>query len=327
MKRKLTIISLLLLSATGFSQQKLDVQAHRGGMALLPENTIPAMLNAVKLGAKTLELDVVISADGKVVVSHDGYMSAAFMSKPDGTDVHKDEQKELSLYKMTYDSIRTYHSGLKAHPMFPAQKQIITYKPLLGDLIDSVENYVKENNLKQVYYNIETKCSPAGDGKYNPTPEIFVKALMDVINSKEIKPRLTVQSFDVRTLKILHQDEPNVKLSLLVQGKMNLTKDQLQKYGLSAKEVEEYFKQLNSKKSGLEDDLKNLGFIPNIYSPYYSGVDMDMVKKVHEKNMLILPWTVDKEEDMIALAKLGVDGIITNSPDLLIRLMGSYQKK
>lgn len=326
MKKKLVVIGLLL-STTAFSQVKLDVQAHRGGMALLPENTIPAMINAVKLGVKTLELDVVISADGKVVVSHDPYMSAVFMSKPDGSEITKAEEKELSLFKMTYDSIRRYSSGIKSHPMFPAQQQLKTHKPLLSDLIDSVEAYVKVNKLKPVFYNIETKSSPMGDGKYNPSPAVFVKTMMNVVNQKGIKKRLIIQSFDVRTLKVLHQSEPSVKLSLLVSGKMNLTEEQLKKYGLSAKEVEEYVKQMNSKKGGLEEDLKNLGFVPDIYSPYYTGVDAALVKKVHDKKMLILPWTVDKEEDMVALTKLGVDGIITNSPDILIRLTGSFQKK
>ena len=323
---KVLIIFSMLFSSAAFSQQKLDVQAHRGGMALLPENTIPAMLNAVKLGAKTLELDVVISADGKVVVSHDGYMSAAFMTKPNGTEITKEEEKSLSLFQMSYDSIRRYQSGIKTHPMFPAQLKLKTYKPLLNDLIDSVEAYVKANKLKPIYYNIETKCSPAGDGKYNPSPEVFVKTMMDVINKKGIKKRVIIQSFDIRTLKILHQTEPKLKLALLVQGKMNLTEEQLKKYGLSAKEVEDYFKQLSTNKGGLEGDIAVLGFTPTIYSPYYSGVNAEMVKKVHEKNMLIVPWTVDKEEDMIALGKLGLDGIITNCPDVLIKLFGSYQR-
>jgi glycerophosphoryl diester phosphodiesterase len=325
--KRVFIVMCMLVSATAFSQQKLDVQAHRGGMALMPENTIPAMLNAVKLGAKTLELDVVISADGKVVVSHDGYMSAAFMTKPDGTEITKEEEKNLSLFQMSYDSISRYQSGIKTHPMFPAQMKLVTHKPLLSDLIDSVEAYVKVNKLKPVYYNIETKCSPMGDGKYNPSPAIFVQSMMEVINQKGIKKRVIIQSFDVRTLKILHETEPALKLALLVQGKMNLTEEQLKKYGLSAKEVEDYFKQLSTKKVGLEGDLENLGFVPAIYSPYYTGVDAEMVKKAHEKKMQILPWTVDKEEDMIALGKLGVDGIITNSPDILIKLFGSYQKK
>ena len=326
MKQTLVIIGLLL-SGAAFSQQKLDVQAHRGGMTLLPENTIPAMLNAVKLGCKTLELDVVISQDGKVVVSHDPYMSAAFMSKPDSTEVPKSEEKNLSIYQMPYNTVKSYSSGQRPHPLFPNQQKLKTHKPLLSELIDSVETYVKKNKLKPVFYNIETKSSPMGDGKYNPSPEVFVEKLMNVVNQKNIQSRLIIQSFDVRTLKILHQRSPKVKLSLLVQGKMNLTEEQLRKYGLTEKEVADYFKQMNAKKGGMEEELANLGFVPDIYSPYFSGVDEQMVQKAHQKKMLILPWTVDKEEDMISLAKIGVDGIITNSPDIMVRLFGDYQKK
>lgn len=324
--KKVFVFIGMIFSGAAFGQQKLDIQAHRGGMALLPENTIPAMINAVKLGAKTLELDVVISKDGKVVVSHDPYMSAAFMSKPDGTEISKDEEKTLNLFQMSYDTISRYPLGIKTHPMFPEQKKLKSHKPLLSEL-DSVENYVKANKLKPVYYNIETKCSPTGDGKFNPAPEIFVKTLMEVIDQKGIKKRTIIQSFDVRTLKILHQLEPQLPLSLLVSGKMVLSEEQLKKYGLSQQEVAEYFKKISESKGGLEEDLNNLGFVPAIYSPYYTGVDAQLVKKVHEKKMRIIPWTVDKKEDMLALGQLGVDGIITNSPDVLIGLFGSYQQK
>lgn len=317
----------VLFSGTAFGQQKIDVQGHRGGMALMPENTIASMINGVKMGVKTLELDVVISGDGKVVVSHDAYMSADFMRKPDGTDISKEEERGLALYKMTYDSIRSYDAGSKPHLRFPNQVKMKTYRPLLGDLIDSVEAYVKANKLKPVYYNIETKISPAGDGIYNPMPDVFVKTMMEVINKKAIKKRLTIQSFDIRTLQILHKTEPTIKLSLLAFGKGDvLTK--LETQGLSA-EDEKKLKQspLFNGKGGLDEDLSKLGFTPDIYSPYYTSVDLEMVTKVHALKMLILPWTVDEEKDMAALGKMGVDGIITNSPDKLVNMYGSYQNK
>jgi glycerophosphoryl diester phosphodiesterase len=298
--------NLILLLATGLlwsgaalGQQKLDVQAHRGGMALLPENTIAAMLNGVKLGVKTLELDVVISGDGKVVVSHDAYMSSDFMRKPNGADISKAEERSIALYKMTYDSISRFDAGTKPHPRFPEQLKMKIHKPLLSDLIDSVEAYVRLNKLKPVYYNIETKISPAGDGIYNPSPDVFVQTLMEVINKKAIKNRLIIQSFDVRTLQILNKTEPTIKLALLTLGKS---------------------------KGGLDDDLNKLGFIPDIYSPHYTSVDPEMVVKVHALKMQIVPWTVDEEKDMTALGQMGVDGIITNSPDKLVKMYGSYQR-
>ena len=328
MKKKITIlVAGVLLANTVNAQQKMDVQGHRGGMALMPENTIAAMINGVKLGVKTLELDVVISADGKVVVSHDAYMSSDFMRKPDGSDISKEEERGMSLYKMTYDSIRRFDAGTKPHPRFPGQLKMKTYRPLLSDLIDSVEAYVKTNKLKPVYYNIETKISPAGDGIYNPTPDVFVKAMMEVINKKAISKRVTIQSFDVRTLQILHKTEPKLTLSLLAFGKSDALA-KLKTQGLSA-EDEKKLKQspLFNGAGGLEEDLKKLGFVPNIYSPYYTTVDAEMVKKVHAKKMLILPWTVDEEKDMTALGQLGVDGIITNSPDKLVKIYGNYQSK
>ncbi|MBG6234777.1 glycerophosphoryl diester phosphodiesterase [Pedobacter sp. CAN_A7] len=302
MKKNLILVLAtgILLSGTAFGQQKIDVQAHRGGMALMPENTIAAMLNGVKLGAKTLELDVVISGDGKVVVSHDAYMSSDFMRKPNGADISKAEERSIALYKMTYDSISRFDAGSKPHPRFPEQLKMKTHKPLLSDLIDSVEAYVKLNKLKPVYYNIETKISPAGDGIYNPTPNVFVQTMMEVINKKAMKNRLIIQSFDVRTLQLLNKTEPKIKLALLTLGKS---------------------------KGGLEEDLKKLGFTPAIYSPHYASVDPQMVAKVHALKMQIVPWTVDQEKDMAALGQMGVDGIITNSPDKLVNMYGSYQHK
>ena len=293
----ITLITGATLANTAFAQQKLDVEGHRGGMALMPENTISSMLNGVKTGVRTLELDLVISADGKVVVSHDPYMSARIMRKPDGSDITTEEEKGLAMYKMTYDSIRKYDAGSKPNPQFPDQPRFKTYKPLLSDLIDSVEAYVKKNKLKPVYYNIETKSTPAGDDIYNPKPDVFVETMMAVINKKKISKRVIIQSFDIRTLQVLHKTDPKIKLSLLV-GKISV-----------------------------DDDVKKLGFTPDIYSPYYTFVDKDVVKKVHDYKMFLLPWTVDQEKDMTALADMGVDGIISNYPDKLVKLFGSYQTK
>lgn len=296
--RILAILTTTVLSTASFAQQKLDVQAHRGGMALYPENTIASMINAVKLGARTLELDCVISADGKVVVSHDAYMSSDFMLKPDGSAISKSEEKSLALYKMPYDSIRKFDGGSKPHPRFPEQKKMKTFKPLLSDLIDSVEVYVKKNNLKAVYYNVETKLSPPGDGVYNPAPDIFVSLLMDVIKKKKIENRTIIQSFEVRTLQILHKGNAKVKLALLLMNK-----------------------------DSFDDNISKLGFKPDIYSPYYTLVNEELVKKAHENKVLVLPWTVDEEKDMSQLAAYGVDGIITNQPDRMIKLFGGYQSK
>ena len=277
---------------------QLDLQAHRGGRGLMPENSIPAMLHGVALGARTLELDCVISADGKVVVSHDVFMSSDIMLKPDGSAITKSEEKQYALYKMTYDSIRRFQEGVKPHPKFPEQASVRTYKPLLADLIDSVEAYVKVHHLKPVYYNMETKSSPEGDDLYHPKPERFMALVMEVVRLKGIAARVTIQSFDPRTLQVLHRTDPGVATALLVENK-----------------------------DGFVSNIDRLGFTPSIYSPYYLLVNADLVKEAHDRKVAVLPWTVNTEADMKTMAALGVDGIISDYPDRLVKVFGSYQTR
>lgn len=294
----LTALALLFSAFTAMAQQKLDVQGHRGARALMPENTIPAMKYAVDLGVKTLELDCVISADGKVVVSHDPYMSSDFMSMPDGSTIKKEDEKSLLLYKMTYDSIRRYDAGTKVHSGFPDQKKMKTYRPLLSELFDSVETYVRMKRLKPVYYNIEIKSAPQYDNVAHPAPEEFVKLVIDVIDSKKVGKRAVIQSFDLRPLQILHQKYPRQSLSFLIANK-----------------------------DSFAENIKKLGFNPQYISPYYTLVNEDFVKAAHETKVKVLPWTVNDEPTMKKMADLNVDGIISDNPDKLVSLFGSYQKK
>jgi glycerophosphoryl diester phosphodiesterase len=278
------------------AQQVFDTEAHRGGRGLMPENTIPAMINGLKLGVRTLELDTHITADGKVVVSHDGVMTATIMQKPDGTNLTKVEEKEYVLYKMKYDEIRQFIEGVKPYPAFPQQQKVKTYKPLLADLIDSVETYVKAHHLKPVYYNIETKSKPGDDGIENPAPAEFVKILMAIITQKHITDRVIIQSFDPRTLQVLHQQMPQVKTAYLIS-------------------LGDY-----------DNAIKQLGFTPTIISPEQKIVTADMVTAAHKSNVLVIPWTVNDETAMKTLADMKVDGLISDYPDKLVNLFGSYQK-
>ncbi|OKS86387.1 hypothetical protein RG47T_1843 [Mucilaginibacter polytrichastri] len=282
---------------TASAQQKIDVQGHRGGRGLMPENTIEAMIHAVDLGVKTLEMDCVISKDNQVVVSHDTYMSADFMLKPDGSPISKAEEKALLIYSMPYDSVKLYDGGTKPYPQFPEQKRIKTYKPLLAELIDSVEHYVKNKHLKPVYYNIEIKSTPAGDGIEHPVPDVFVKLVMTVLNKKKITQRATIQSFDLRPLQELHKKYPKQVLSYLTANK-----------------------------DSFADNIKKLGFTPQIISPYYLLIDGGFVEQAHLANVQVLPWTVNDPEAMKKMAELKVDGMISDFPDRLITLFGSYQQ-
>ncbi len=296
-KLKLVLLCCWALPAAAQSLgSALDLQAHRGGRGLMPENTIPAMLHAIALGAKTLELDCVISADGKVVVSHDVYMSSDFMLKPDGSEISKAEEKQYLLYRMTYDSIRSFPEGVKTHPKFTGQQKVKTYKPLLSDLIDSVELYVRARHLKPVYYNMEVKSTPDGDEIAHPGVEKFVALMMGVIGEKGVAGRVTVQSFDPRALRVVHREYPLQTTSLLVENH-----------------------------DGFEKNISGLGYTPAVYSPDFKLVDTTLVRQAHAAGVQVLPWTVNEVSDMRILVGLGVDGLISDYPDRLVATFGRYQ--
>jgi glycerophosphoryl diester phosphodiesterase len=266
-----------------------DKEAHRGGRGLMPENTIPAMQNAIDLDVTTLEMDVVISKDKKVVVSHDTYFNADFSTAPDGKYLSKAEAAKHLLYSMDYDSIQKYDVGLKPHPSFPRQQKIAVHKPLLSDLIRASEAYTKEKGKGLMWYNIETKLDIGGDGIKHPAPQEFVDLLMQVIEKEGIGSRTVIQSFDIRTLQVVSKKYAAMKTSLLID---------------------------NNEKRTLDKQLKELGFIPFVYSPHYGLVTPDLVKACHDKGMKIVPWTVNKKEDIERLKTIGVDGVITDYPDL-----------
>lgn len=284
----IALTGLLLLGTSSlWAQTKLDRQGHRGTRGLMPENTIPAMKKALDLGVQTLELDVVISKDNQVVVSHDPYMAADITTKPDGTPVTAAEQKQINLYQLTYAQIKSYDVGRKPHPQFAQQQKMAAYKPLLGELIDSVEAYARQKKLPLPNYNIEIKSSPATDNVYHPTPAEFVPMVMEICEQKQLGRRFNIQSFDARPLQLIHQDYPTVRLAYLTAN---------------AKSVDE--------------NLAVLGFKPQVYSPYYKGVTAETVKTCHQQGMSIIPWTVNTKAEIESLVQLGVDGIITDYPNL-----------
>lgn len=271
------------------AQTKMDVQGHRGCRGLMPENTIPAFLKAIDLGVTTLEMDAVISKDGKVIVSHEPFMSHVICRGPEGENITEEEEKSYNIYQMTYEEIRECDCGSLLHPGYPEQQKLTVSKPLLSEAIREVEAYLEDNNLAKVRYNIETKSTPEGDNTFHPEPKKFVDLLMEVIEEGGIADRSTIQSFDMRTLQYAHQQYPDMELALLVGNAKSPQKN-----------------------------LDALGFVPEIYSPYYKLVSKKTVDFAREKNMQIIPWTVNEPKDIRKMIKLEVDGIISDYPDRVI---------
>jgi len=297
MKFKKTAVIILLASFAIKSQSQevkfpaFSAEAHRGGRGLMPENSIEAMLNAMKIdGLTTLEMDTHISKDGKVVVTHDDYLSPAFMLTPDGKDIPLTNAKKYPIFGMNYAEIKQFDLGTKYYDLFPQQVKVKTHLPLLADLIDAVQRDIKKNKRKQFFYNIETKCSESGDGITNPKPEEFVKLLMDVILKKRVADFVVIQSFDKRTIQIIHEKYPEMKTSFLVANKKTY-----------------------------EENMADLGFKPFILSPVWQMVNEELVKKAHADGVKVIPWTANTLADIQKLKTLNVDGIISDYPDILLQ--------
>ena len=274
----------------------VDVQAHRGGAGLMPENTIEAMKHALDMGVNTLELDLQVSKDGLVVVSHDPYFHHRYAIRPDGSYVEKDDPKEY-IYTMPYSEVAKYDVGSRESEVWPGKACIKTVKPLANDLIDFVENYTKENGLSPVRYNIEIKSKDAaGEGQNWPTYDRFVTECCKFLHSKQLDDRLVVQSFDVRALNYMHEKYPEFILSYLVDA--------------DAPDFDTY--------------MSYLKFTPQWLSPHHTITDEALVQKCREKGIKLVPWTVDKPEDIKRILDLGVEAIISNYPDRVLMQTRGY---
>lgn len=268
-----------------------ELQGHRGARGLVPENTIPAFIKAMDLGMHTLELDVCISQDGKVVVSHEPYFNPEISTDPKGNYVTKETQGNL--YAMPYRQIKKYDVGLRGNPRFPEQMPMAVSKPLLSSVIKTVEKYAKEKGLKPPLYNIELKSLEEEYGISQPNPSEFSDLVYAVLEKAKILPRTTIQSFDFQILKKWQENFKNgsfqkVQLSALIEPFDN---------------------------NEIDYNLEKLGFIPEIWSAYFLTLTKEKVAYLHSKKIRVIPWTVNELKDMHSVKKMGCDGLITDYPD------------
>ena len=292
MQNKIIVTTFLLfLSFQTIAQNmNFEIQGHRGCRGLLPENTIPAFKKAIDLGVQTLELDVVISKDNKVVVSHDPFFNPDITTLPNGTFANKETQGNL--YLLNYDEIKKYDVGLRGNPNFPEQQKMAVSKPLLQDMILEAEKYAKASGKKPLKYNIEIKSEEKEYGISQPSVEEFSNLVYAIIQKLPAE-RITLQSFDYNVLKFWHQQisagkYKKVALSALIEPTDN---------------------------NDVSYNIEKLGFKPDIWSPHFSQLNIERVKQLHDLQIRVIPWTVNKLTDMKIVQKIGCDGLITDYPN------------
>ena len=295
------LILLCLLSMPSPTQSqiylpKFDVQGHRGARGLKPENTIPAFLAALDFGVTTLELDVVITKDKQVLVSHEPWMYHGICLDADGKPIVEKDERKHNIYQLTYEQVKQYDCGSIGNPKFPEQEKMKAHKPLLSDVIVAAETHIKSYTRYEVDYNIEIKSEKELDEIFQPSPEEFSDVVFNLIDQYLPLDRVVIQSFDFRVLKYFHEKYPQVRLAALVENEKSA-----------------------------DENLKDLGFVPSVYSPYFKLLTNQVVKDLRSKvidsddkkprKMRVIPWTVNEEKDMLVLKGMGVDGFITDYPN------------
>ena len=269
----------------------LDLQGHRGMRGLFPENSILGFLKALELGVNTLELDIVMSGDTQLVVSHEPFISSAICQYPGGREIPKKTEKELNMYHMTYNEIKVFDCGSLFNNDFLLQEKSRISKPLLTEVLDTVEQ-VATANSQLIQYNIELKSELASEGIYHPEVAVFCQAAYQVVNDQVDWRRITIQSFDFRILRYFNKHYPEVQLALLIENELSW--------------------KLN---------IDSLGFKPEIYSCDYALLSAVIISELQAKNMKVIPWTVNDSLDMRQLIHWGVNGLITDYPNIALQIL------
>ena len=301
--RLLIPVLLCLISCTPKPQttamskvkSNLDIQGHRGCRGLMPENTLPAFQKALELGVTTLEMDLVISKDHQVVVSHEPFFRAGIALDPDGNSITEDNEMSHNIYELDYAQIKEYTVGTLPDSNHLNRIDIKTFKPLFSEVVSLTKAYCAKHKKELPYFNIEIKSEIEHDEVYHPSIKTFTQLVIDEVKKADIQSKTCIQSFDLRALQLTKSIAPTITTALLIMNRKTP-----------------------------EENVADLKFTPDIYSCYYKLVDEHLIDYCSSKHIKVIPWTVNTEEDMKAMIEMGVDGVISDYPDLLIETYAAY---
>ncbi|MFI5346875.1 MAG: glycerophosphodiester phosphodiesterase [Elusimicrobiota bacterium] len=279
---KAALLSVLLLSAPSLSGARVRVHGHRGCRAVRPENTLAAFDEALRVGADVLELDMVVTKDGVVSVSHNKSIDPAICLGPGGKTA-----EPVAIHSLTRAELDQYDCGALKNPRFPRQQPRPGEKmPTLEAVFDLVARSTYPA-AAAMQFNIETKIVP-GEPDLSPEPAEFARLVVGLVKKHHLESRVIVQSFDDRTLREVRKLAPKIRLSLL-------TSDNHLDYVALAK-----------------------GLGAEIISPDSQWITADDVARLHKAGVQVAPWTVDDKAGWDRLIAMGVDAIITDDPEALI---------
>lgn len=300
-----------------------DLEAHRGGRDIRPENTLYSYAYAIELGATSIECDMQLTKDGQIVMSHNPILNSDITRDENGNYI---ENNKYDIRLMTVDELKKFDVGvmdpncgeyydLHGKTQFTYDAKI----PTLEELMQLIQSYGDKN----IVLNIETKSypDPASAGyKNNADPKKFVEVFNNIVKKYDMEDRVVLQSFDWQTLIEMKKLNPNISTSALWQEQPS--------WGRDSESLRRYEKKKSPWLGGL--DIKDYQGNPvkaahaigaDIISPYYTEISKQDVDEAHSLGMKVVPWTVNNEKDMNMLLDMGVDGIISDKPWLLKQVL------
>lgn len=284
-----------------------DLEAHRGGRGLRPENTLASFGKALQLGVTTLELDTGVTKDGVVVVSHERVISPLECGGDPANPAIGKAIKDL-----TYAQIRTLDCGRRGvnDSLRATQEQVPgTRMPRLADVFALAARY----GAKDVQFNIETKIDPTHPGE-TVGPDTFARKVIAQIQKAHVQRRSLLQSFDWRTLKVARRVAPSLRRVALAQPS-TVYPGSPWTAGIAIKAKDAV---ANGEAAFAANALK-----ADVLSPVATATTPKLVRTAHNLGLPVIPWTVNEKADMAALIDLGVDGLISDYPDRLREVMAA----
>lgn len=312
---RLALAAVLLISMTG-TANSLDLQGHRGARGLQPENTLPAFAQALTIGVTTLELDTAVTRDGVVVVAHDATLNPDITRDATGQWLKRDD---IAIGDLSFAELQKYDVG-RINPRsgyarrFPEQQALDgTRIPRLADVFA----LARRAGNKRVRFNIETKISPEHPQRTLPPAE-FALALIALIRAEQLESRVTVQSFDWRTLQVVQQVAPQITTVYLTAQQS--WQDNIRAGATSSPwTVGRHISQFDGSVPQL---VKAAG--GTTWSPYYGEVTQAAVREAQRLGLKVIVWTVNEPRDIERMIVFGVDGIISDYPDRLRHIAGAH---
>jgi glycerophosphoryl diester phosphodiesterase len=283
-----------------------DLQGHRGARGLLPENTLPAYEAALQIGVSTLELDVGVSSDGVVVISHDRALNPEITRDAQGRWL----TAPILVNSLSFEQLQSYDVG-RINPASAYATRFPSQAPRDGTRMPALAQLFERMHHTHLHFNIETKISPEKPTE-TLSPSEFVDALLSVVQQHGMQSRVIVQSFDWRTLQLVHQRAPRMRTACLTAQQP--WTDNISRQGPHTTAWTGNVRAQDH--SDVPSMVRAAG--SSIWSPYFGDITSALVSQAHALGLKVVPWTVNSAQEIDAVVRMDVDGLISDYPNIAL---------